>query len=93
MWPYAAGVIVLGAVAAVGRTVYKALTDDSWYIDMKRVNQALREREWWLEEDEASDMCKARVRRRMKLGVACKESAAYNGREKRIHLVPAKRAG
>jgi hypothetical protein len=50
------------------------------YIDMERVNRESRDQELEHAEDDATDICKARVKRRMRLGSSCKEKPLYNGK-------------
>jgi hypothetical protein len=92
MWHYAAGAVVVGTIALAGRILYKAQKEDELYIDMERVNREARDQELDELDSESSDMCKARVKRRMKLGEACSEPPLFNGK-KRLHLVEAQRTG
>jgi hypothetical protein len=88
MWTYVAGAILGVTGAAVARLLWTG--DRDLYIDMQRVNREVRDQELAHTDDDASDMCKARVKRRMKQGVACKEPPLFTG--KKLHLVKAKSA-
>jgi hypothetical protein len=93
MWVYVAGAIIGVTGAAIGHVWWRSVKEgEDLYIDMERVNREARDQELAHAEDESSDMCKARVKRRMKLGEACKEPPLFNGK-KGLHLVQAKRAG
>lgn len=97
MWIYAVGAVAGVTVATIGRVLWKSVQSEeeqriqgiNTKLSMDAEQRLIDEREHV--DDEASDLCKARVRRRMKDGEKCKEAPLIG--KKRIHLVKAKRAG
>jgi hypothetical protein len=97
MWIYAVGAIAGVTFAAMGRVMWKSLRGDEEQRIQGTTSQLLidaevrRTEEMAHVDDEASDICKARVRRRMKLGHECKEAPLIGKR--RFQLVETQRAG